>query len=62
MVIGDMLYILQYFNLNFISFLLLNTVVFYNYIVQHLRLDYCENFELALKETIDKSNGICLVF
>ena len=24
-------------------------------IVQHLRLDYCENFELAWKETIDKS-------
>ena len=23
-------------------------------IVQHLRLDYCENFELAWKETIDK--------
>ena len=22
--------------------------------VQHLRLDYCENFELAWKETIDK--------
>ena len=23
-------------------------------IVQHLRLDYCENFELAWKETIGK--------
>ena len=52
-----MLYILKHFNLYFISFLLLilscsitnvNTVVFY-------RLDYCENFELVLKETIDKS-------
>ena len=31
MVIGDMLYILQHFNLNFISFFIVNTVVFYNY-------------------------------
>ena len=30
-VIGDMLYILQHFNLNFISFFFVNTVVFYNY-------------------------------
>ena len=45
-VIGDMLYILQHFNLNFILFLTVNTVVFIT-IVQHLRLDYCENFELA---------------
>ena len=27
-------------------------------IVQHLRLDYCENFKLAWKETIDKLSGI----
>ena len=31
-------------------------------IVRHLRHDYCENFELAWKETIDKLNEICLVF
>ena len=30
-VIGDMLYILQHFNLNFILFFIVNTVVFYNY-------------------------------
>ena len=54
MVIGDMLYILQHFNLIFILFFIVNTVVFIT-IVQHLRLDYCENFELARKETIDKS-------
>ena len=30
MVISDMLYILQHFNLNFISFFIVNTVVFYN--------------------------------
>ena len=48
MVISDMLYILQHFNLNFISFLIVNTVVLYGMtIVQHLRLDYCENFDLA---------------
>ena len=29
--IGDMLYILQHFNLNLISFFIVNTVVFYNY-------------------------------
>ena len=31
MVINDMLYILKHFNLNFISFFIVNTVVFYNY-------------------------------
>ena len=31
MVISDMLYILQHFNLNFISFFIVYTVVFYNY-------------------------------
>ena len=31
MVIRDMLYILQHINLNFILFLIVNTVVFYNY-------------------------------
>ena len=46
MVISDMLYILQHFNLHFIPFFIVNTVVFYTS-VQHLRLDYCENFELA---------------
>ena len=30
MVISDMLYILQHFNLNFISFFIVYTVVFYN--------------------------------
>ena len=58
MVISDMLYILQYFNLNFIPFFIVNVVVLktcsIKNIVQHLRLDYCENFELAWKETIDK--------
>ena len=31
MVISDMLYILQHFNMNFIPFFIVNTVVFYNY-------------------------------
>ena len=31
MIISDMLYILQHFNWNFIQFLIVNTVVFYNY-------------------------------
>ena len=31
MVIGDMLNILQHFNLNFILFFIVNTVVFYKY-------------------------------
>ena len=31
MVISDLLYILLHFNLNFIPFLIDNTVVFYNY-------------------------------
>ena len=31
MVISDISYILQHFNLNFIPFLIVNTVVFYNY-------------------------------
>ena len=31
MVISDMLYILQYLNLNIIPFSIVNTVVFYNY-------------------------------
>ena len=59
MVISDMLYILQHFNLNFTSFLLLilsSSIT----IVQHLRLDYCESFEIAWKEMIDKSNEISL--
>ena len=46
MVISDMLYILQHFNLNFIPFLLLILSCSIT-IVQHLRLDYCENFEVA---------------
>ena len=67
MVISYMLYILQHFNLNFIPFLIVYTVVLYKYynIVQHFRLDYCENFELAWKETIDKlkwNMWICVVF
>ena len=49
-----MLYILKHFNLYFIPFLLLILLCSIT-IVQHHRLDYCENFELALKETIDKS-------
>ena len=35
-------------------FFIVNAVVSIT-IVQHLRLDYCKNFELAWKETIDKS-------
>ena len=46
MVISDMLYILQHFNLNFIPFILLILSCSIT-IVQHLRLDYCENFEIA---------------
>ena len=46
MVIGDLLYILKHFDLNFVSFFIVNTVVFYT-IVQLLRLDCCEDFELA---------------
>ena len=38
---SDTLYILQHFNLNFNPFSIVNTIV------QHLRLDYCENFEIA---------------
>ena len=66
MVISDMLYILQHFNLNFIQFFIVNTVVFIANYFQHLRLDYCENFELAWKETIDKSRWnrayVCFFF
>ena len=46
MVISDTLYILPHFNLNFIPFLLLMLSCSIT-IVHHLRLDYCENFELA---------------
>ena len=63
MVIGDMLYILQHFNLNFILFFIVNTVVFYNYcLTSPSRL--LRNFELARKETIDKSkwNVSCFFF
>ena len=53
MVISDILYILQDFNLNFISFLIINTVVFYNYCPTSLsRL--LRNFEIERKETTDK--------
>ena len=47
MVISDMFYILQHFNFEFYSIsycLILSCSIT---IVQHLRLDYCENFELA---------------
>ena len=47
MLISDILYILQHFNLNFIKFLLLLILSCSITIVQHLSLDYCENFELA---------------
>ena len=48
MVICDMLYILQHFNLNFIPFFIVYTAVFYNYCpTSPSRLGYCENFELA---------------
>ena len=54
MVISDMLYTLKHFNLIFISFLLLILSCSIT-IVQHHRLDYCENLNyLAWKETIDK--------
>ena len=51
--ISDMLFILQLFNLNFVPFLLL-IVSCSLAIIQHLRLDYCENFKLAWEKTIDK--------
>ena len=54
MVIGDMLYILQHFNLNFIPFFIVNTVVFYNY-SSTFPSRLLQNLELAWKETIDKS-------
>ena len=61
MVISDMLCILQYFNLNFMSFLLL--ILYYSITIdQHLRLDYCENFKLAGKETIDKLKWNIILF
>ena len=47
MVITDLLYILQHFNLNFIPFFIVNTMSCSITIVQHLGLDYCENFEIA---------------
>ena len=46
MVISDMLYILQLFDLSFIHFLLLMLFCSIT-IVQHLRLDYCEKFKLS---------------
>ena len=45
MFLSDMLYVLQHFNLYFIPFLLLILSCSIT-IVQHLRLDYCENFKL----------------
>ena len=48
-----MLYILQHFNLNYISFLLLILSCSIT-ILQNRLLDYCENFELAWKITINK--------
>ena len=60
MVINDMLYILQHLNLNFISFLflflVLNVLSCSITIVQHLRLDYCENFLLITVKTSVKGN------
>ena len=53
--IGDMLYILQRFNLNFIPFFIVNILSCSTTIVQHLRLDYCEIFEYSVKGNIDKS-------
>ena len=54
MVISDMLYILQHFNLNFILYFIVNTVVFYNYCpTSPVRLLW-KHIELAWKETIDK--------
>ena len=70
MVISDMLYILKHFN--FISFLLLILSCFIT-IVQHLHLDYCENYNLPEshnptqkdcdqreKKQLTNQNGICL--
>ena len=53
MVNSDMLYILQISIWILFHFLLLLLSCFIT-IVQHLRLDYCENIELAWKETIIK--------
>ena len=46
MFISDMLYNLQHFNSNYIPFFIVSLSCSIT-IVQHLRLDYCENFELA---------------
>ena len=46
MVISDRLYILQHFNLNFIPFFIVNMSCSIT-IVQHLHLDYCEDFEVT---------------
>ena len=53
-VISDMLYILQHFNLNFIPFFIVNTVVFYNYcptsqsrLATVKTLNYCERKRLT---------------
>ena len=54
MLINDILYILQHFNSNFIQFFLLLILSCSITIVQHLSPDYCENFELAWKETTNK--------
>ena len=53
MVISDMLYICSISIWILFHFLLL-ILSCSKTIVQHLRLDYCENFEIAWKETIDK--------
>ena len=58
MVFSNMLYILQHFN--FITFFIVNNVSVT--VVQYLRLDYCENFKLARKETIDKLKWNSYVF
>ena len=61
MVISDMLYICSISIWILFHFLLLILSCFIT-IVQHLRLDYCENFELDWKETIDKSKWNMSVF
>ena len=50
-----MLYILQHFNLNFISFLLLILSCSITIVNISVWINYGENFQLAWKETIDKS-------
>ena len=63
MVIGDMLYILKHFNLNFILFLELNTVVFHNYCpTSPSRLATAKTLNYFERKRLTNENGNCVVF